>query len=200
MPQDAELEEGSNEPESPDEAADAEAQAEADSEAVGDEPGAAEETVPEPLTPEMEVERWKDHAARSQAELENYRKRMAREKSEAILYANRNLLEQILPILDNFEMGLKAAQEAEGESSMILQGMKMVRKQFEDFLADQGVEVIPSDGEAFDPNVHEAIKQEPSEEVAEGCVIYTVRRGFKLKDRVLRAANVVVSSGPEAGA
>lgn len=158
----------------------------------GDEEASGEADV----TPEQEVERWKDVAARSQAELENFRKRMAREKAEAIQYANRNLLEQLLPIIDNFEMGLKAAHDAEGDSSMILQGMAMVHKQIEEFLSDQGVEVIASDGEAFDPNVHEAIKQEASDSVPEGQVLYTMRRGYRLKDRILRAANVVVSSGP----
>lgn len=159
--------------------------------AGGDEPGSEA-----PATPAEEVERWKDLAARSQAEFDNYRKRMARERTEAILYANRSLLEQLLPVIDNFEMGLKAAKESEGESSMILQGMAMVYKQLEDFLSEQGVEVIPSDGLAFDPNLHEALKQECSEEVAPGHVIYTMRRGYRLKDRILRAANVVVSSGP----
>lgn len=158
--------------------------------------GAEEASGEADVTPEQEVERWKDVAARSQAELENFRKRMAREKAEAIQYANRNLLEHLLPIVDNFEMGLKAARDAEGDSSMILQGMGMVHKQIEEFLSDQGVEVIASDGEAFDPNVHEAIKQEASDSVPEGQVLYTMRRGYRLKDRILRAANVVVSSGP----
>ena len=155
-----------------------------------------DEVPTEPATPAEEVEKWKDHAARAQAELENYRKRMAREKSEAILYANRSLLEQLLPVIDNFEMGLQAAREADGEQSMILQGMAMVRKQLDDFLSDQGVEVIPSDGVAFDPNVHEALKQEPSDSIPEGHIIFTMRRGYRLKDRILRAANVVVSAGP----
>ena len=66
----------------------------------------------------------------------------------------------------------------------------------DDFLTDQGVEVIPSDGLPFDPNLHEALKQEASDEVESGHVIYTMRRGYRLKDRILRAANVVVSSGP----
>lgn len=145
---------------------------------------------------EDEIEKWKDVAARATADLDNYRKRMAREKLEAVQYANRGLLEQLLPIIDNFEMGLKAAESAEGGASIILQGMAMVRKQLEDFLADQGVEIIPSDGTAFDPNVHEAIKQEAHDSVPEGQVLYTLRRGYRLKDRVLRAANVVVSAGP----
>jgi len=143
----------------------------------------------------VELEKWKDVAARSQADLDNFRKRMAREKSEAIQYANRNLLEQLLPIIDNFEMGLKAASNSEGETSTILQGMSMVFKQIGDFLSDQGVEVIPSDGLPFDPNIHEALKQEPNPTVPEGHIIYTMRRGYRLKDRILRAANVVVSSG-----
>ncbi len=147
-------------------------------------------------TPREEIEKWKDMAARSQAELDNFRKRMAREKTEAIIYANRSLLEQLLPIIDNFEMGLKAAENTEGDSSMILQGMGMVRKQLEDFLSDQGVEIIASDGAVFDPNVHEAIKQEASDDLPEGTIIYTLRRGYRMRDRLLRAANVVVSSGP----
>lgn len=146
-------------------------------------------------TPAREVEKWKDAAARAQADLENFRKRMARERSDAIAYANRNLLEELFPIIDNFEMGLRAAKEADGESSMIYQGMAMVRKQLEDFLSGQGVEIIESDGVKFDPNVHEAIKQEPSDTVPENHIIFTMRRGYRLKDRVLRAANVVVSSG-----
>jgi molecular chaperone GrpE len=143
----------------------------------------------------VELDKWKDLAARSQADLDNFRKRMAREKSEAIQYANRNLLEQLLPIIDNFEMGLKAASSAEGDSAIILQGMSMVFKQIGEFLSDQGVEIIPADGLPFDPHVHEALKQEPHETVPEGTIIYTMRRGYRLKDRVLRAANVVVSSG-----
>lgn len=156
----------------------------------------AEETA-RALDPGAELDKWKDVAARAQADLDNFRKRMAREKSEAIQYANRNLLEQLLPIIDNFEMGLKAASSAEGDSSIILQGMSMVFKQIGDFLTDQGVEIVASDGLAFDPNVHEALKQEPNATVPEGHIIYTMRRGYRLKDRILRAANVVVSSGPE---
>ncbi len=158
----------------------------ADADAPADEP-----------SPAAEIERWKDVAARAQADLDNYRKRMAREKVEAVQYANRGLLEQLLPVIDNFDMGLKAAESAEGPAAVILQGMAMVRKQFDDFLAEQGVETVPSDGLAFDPNVHEALKQEPHGSVPEGHVIHTLRRGYRLKDRLLRAANVVVSAGPD---
>ena len=147
---------------------------------------------------QVELEKWRDIAARSQADLENYRKRMAREKSEALQYANRGLLESLLPIIDNFEMGLQAAKNTEeGENSVIYQGMVMVFKQIEDFLSNEGVETVTAEGQDFDPNIHEAIKQEPSDTVPEGGILYTMRRGYRLKDRLLRAANVVVSSGPE---
>src|SRR6056297_306930 len=98
-------------------------------EASGDENAATEEVVEsepevvesEPVgsdaTPAQEVEKWKDVAARAQADLENFRKRMAREKSDAIAYANQSLLEQLFPIIDNFEMGLRAARDADGEGS-----------------------------------------------------------------------------------
>jgi len=153
------------------------------------------EAVEEPID---EAQRWKELAARNQAELENFRKRMAREKQEAILYANISLLESLLPVLDNFEFGLQAAQ-GESEGSQIFLGMQMVKKQMDDFLSNQGVEVIAADGKEFDPNWQEAVGQEASADVPEGSVIRTVRRGFKLGNRLLRAGSVVVSTGPAAG-
>lgn len=149
---------------------------------------AGEETVDE-------VQRWRELAARNQAELENFRKRMAREKQEAILYANTSLLESLLPVLDNFEFGLQAAQ-AESEGSQIFFGMQMVKKQMDDFLSNQGVEVVAADGKEFDPNWQEAVGQEASDDIPEGSVIRTVRRGFKLGNRLIRAGSVVVSTGP----
>lgn len=147
---------------------------------------------------ESEIEKYKDIAARSQADLENYRKRMIRERTEAIQYANFSLLSTLLPVIDNFEMGLKAAQN-EGENSIIYQGMAMVQKQLRDFLSENRVEVIEvSEGDDFDPNLHEAIKQEVSDTVAEGKIIYAMRSGYRLQDRLLRPANVVVSKGNEA--
>ena len=155
----------------------------------------AEAAEEQPESEVDDVQRWKELAARNQAELENFRKRMAREKQEAILYANTSLLEALLPVLDNFEFGLQAAR-AESEESQILLGMEMVKKQMDDFLADQGVEEIQADGKEFDPNWQEAVGQEASTEVPESAVIRTVRRGFKMGNRVLRAGSVVVSTGP----
>ncbi|TLD69557.1 nucleotide exchange factor GrpE [Phragmitibacter flavus] len=145
---------------------------------------------------EAEVAKWKDLALRNAAELDNYRKRSAREMQESRAYGNADLLRSLLPIMDNFEMGLEAAR-VENEKSMIFLGLNMVKRQLADFLKEQAVEdVSPEVGGVFDPNMHEAVSQEASEEVADGGVLRVLRRGFKLKERLLRPANVVVSSGP----
>jgi molecular chaperone GrpE len=146
---------------------------------------------------QADLDRFRDLALRSQADFDNFKKRAAREKEEAIRYANRSLLERLLAIVDNFELGLAAAR-GEGESSPIYSGMSMVLKQLNDFLAENGLQPIDAEGEKFDPNLHEAIAHEPSGEVPEGHVVRQMRRGYKLKDRLLRPSTVVVSSGPQA--
>lgn len=172
-------------------------------ELVNDDAAPAAETTTEPKAPadpmaelQAEMERWRDLAYRSQAELDNFRKRVAREQQETRSFANADLLRSLIPIMDNFAMGLDAAR-AESEKSIVFMGMSMVHKQIEDFLRDMGVQEIESLGNAFDPNQHEAMSQEPSADTAEGTVVRVLRRGYKLKDRLLRAASVVVSSGPE---
>ena len=173
--------------------------------AVTDEAAAAEAAT-EPQAPadpvaelQAEMERWRDLAYRSQAELDNFRKRVAREQQETRSFANADLLRSLIPIMDNFAMGLDAAR-AESEKSIVFMGMSMVHKQIEDFLRDMGVQEIDSLGKPFDPNLHEAMSQEASAEAAEGTILRVLRRGYKLKDRLLRASSVVVSSGPEKAA
>src|SRR3954470_11631268 len=133
---------------------------------------------------QADLDRFRDLALRSQADFANYKKRAAREKDEAIKYANTSLLEKLVPILDNFELGLSAAR-GEGEKSPIFSGMSMILKQLNDFLADNGVQPIEAEGEKFDPNLHEAIAREPSDKVPEGTVVRQTRRGYRLKDRLL---------------
>jgi molecular chaperone GrpE len=144
-----------------------------------------------------ELDRHKETALRAAADLDNYRKRMAREKEETVRYANFGFLERLIPILDNFELGLQAAKTDPGKSG-ILEGMKMVFKQLQDFLTSCGVETIDATGQHFDPKVHEAIAQEESNEFPEGMVVRQLRKGYKLKDRLIRPANVVVSKGAPA--
>src|SRR6478752_10490443 len=142
---------------------------------------------------EADVAKWKELSLRTAAEMDNLRKRTAREREDAIRYANQRLLEDLLPVIDNFEMGMQAASQ--DTKSMIYIGMDMVRRQLNDFLAAQGVEEIPTNGQ-FDPNLHDAVAQEECSAGEEGRILKVTRRGFKLRDRLLRPASVVVSKVP----
>jgi molecular chaperone GrpE len=145
---------------------------------------------------EAEAAKLKDLALRARADLDNFRKRALREKEEAIRYANNGLLERLLPVIDNFELGLDAAKMA-ADTASILQGMSMVQKQLHDFLKNNGLEAVQAEGEAFDPNKHDAVSQEFSADIADGHVIRQVRKGYKIKDRLIRASSVIVSKGPQ---
>ncbi len=144
---------------------------------------------------QADLDRFRDLALRSQADFENYKKRCAREKEEAIKYANNSLLQRLVAIIDNFELGLAAAKE-QGQQSPIYSGMALVQKQLNDLLAENGLQPIEAEGKPFDPNLHEAIAHEPSDQVPEETVLRQVTRGYRIKDRLLRPAKVVVSSGP----
>jgi molecular chaperone GrpE len=145
---------------------------------------------------QADLDRFRDLALRSQADFDNFKKRASREKEEAIKYANSSLLERLVAIVDNFELGLAAAR-SENQQSPILDGMSMVLKQLTDFLADNGLKPIDAVNQKFDPNLHEAIAHESSPTLPEGVVLRQMRRGYRLKDRLLRPSSVVVSSGPE---
>ena len=142
---------------------------------------------------EAEAAKWKEISLRTAAEMDNLRKRTTREREDAIRYANQRLLEDLIPVIDNFEMGMQAA--AQDTKSMIYIGMDMVRRQLNEFLAGQGVEEIPTAGN-FDPNLHDAVAQEECGDGEEGRILRVTRRGFKLRDRLIRPASVVVSKLP----
>jgi molecular chaperone GrpE len=145
-----------------------------------------------------DLDRFRDLAMRSAADLENYRKRAAREKEDAVKYANSAFLERLVPILDNFELGLGAAKN-DPATAAIVAGLEMVGRQLQDFLTACGVEPVAAEpGTVFDPNVHEAIGQQEHATIAEGAVIQQLRRGFKLRDRLLRPATVLISKGKPA--
>jgi molecular chaperone GrpE len=131
---------------------------------------------------------------RSVADLENYRKRITREKQELLRSASGAVIETLLPVLDNMSLGLQAAEDHEGAKDVV-DGFKMVEQQLRKALTDQGLETLQPDGQTFDPNLHECIAHQPSEDVPEDHVIQTVRAGYRLNERLLRAANVIVSSG-----
>jgi molecular chaperone GrpE len=142
---------------------------------------------------EAEAAKWKEISLRTAAEMENLRKRTTREREDAIRYANQRLFEELIPVIDNFEMGMLAASQ--DTKSMIYIGMDMVRRQLNDFLASQGVEEIPTTGN-FDPNLHDAVAQEDCTAGEEGRILRVTRRGFRLRDRLIRPASVVVSKVP----
>ncbi len=142
---------------------------------------------------ERDVAKWKELSLRTAAEMDNLRKRTARDREDAIRYANQRLLEELLPVIDNFEMGMQAA--AQDSQSMIFIGMDMVRRQLNDFLSSQGVEEVVSSGH-FDPKLHDAVAQEECAAGEDGRILRVTRRGFTLRDRLLRPAGVVVSKLP----
>lgn len=135
----------------------------------------------------------KDLALRTQADLENYRKRVARERQDLIKSANEKLLLEILPALDSFEMGLQSVQKKD-EKDPLLQGMEMVYSQFKQFLKSQGVVEVETVGKQFDPSVHEAVAHQESD-LPEGQIVQQLRKGYRLQDKLLRAASVIVSKG-----
>lgn len=144
-----------------------------------------------------DLTKWRELAMRTAAEYDNYRKRCVKERDEFTRYATRSLLEELLPVIDNFEMGMQMA--GQDTQSMIYIGMSMVQKQLHDFLSSQGVEPIEAkEGQMFDHNIHEAIQSEPSDQ-PEGSIIRIIRKGYKLKGKLLRPVNVVTAAAPEAG-
>lgn len=141
-----------------------------------------------------EADKWKDLAARNQAELENYRKRVARDRDDDIKRAKLGMLEDLLPVMDNFEFGMIEVRKGDPKSPIAI-GMEMIERQLKEYMASAGVEVLEAVGVMFDPNVHEAVGQEESADVEEGKIIRQMRKGYKMRDRLLRPAMVVVSKG-----
>ena len=178
--------------------------------AAGD--GQAPEPVvpvePATLTPEQ-LEELKQRAAkadenwdrllRTTADFDNYKKRATREKQDAIRFANESLLEKLVPVLDSFDMALAAAQNSQTDVAQSLKtGINMVFQQLKSALTEAGLEEVDATGKPFDPNLHEAVSQQECADLAEGQVVQQLRRGYKLRERLLRPATVVVSKRPAA--
>ncbi len=135
-------------------------------------------------------ENW-ERLLRTQADFENFRKRVARERQDLIKVANEKLIQELLSPLDHFEMGLQSVQKSEGEDPL-RHGMELVLAQFRQFLKNQGVTEIEALGATFDPALHEAVAHQESDE-PEGKVIQQLRKGYRLNDKLLRPASVIVS-------
>jgi len=143
-------------------------------------------------------ENW-DRLLRTTADLDNYKKRAAREKQDAIKFANENLINKLVPVLDALDMALVATQSAKNQATQSLQaGINMVYQQLKAVLTEAGLEEIDAAGKPFDPNLHEAVSQKETLEVPEDHVAEQMRKGYKLRDRLLRPASVVVARKPAA--
>tara|TARA_Y100000385_G_scaffold270477_1_gene309558 strand:- start:251 stop:859 length:609 start_codon:yes stop_codon:yes gene_type:complete len=161
-----------------------------------------QEAVDEVLeTRDEEMDRLREAASsadsrvlKAQAEAENFRKRLRRDYEDQVKYAPVPLVTDVLEVRDNLLRGLEAAKNS-ADAGGLQEGVEMVVKQLDDFLTKHAVLQIPTEGEQFDPNFHEAISQMPSDSES-GMVAHVAQVGFKMHDRVVRPSQVVVSTGP----
>jgi molecular chaperone GrpE len=154
----------------------------------------AEEDMESPeAAARREAAELKDQLLRMAADFDNFRKRMRKERSELERYGGERAFRDLLGAIDNLERALAYAKD---DSSPIVQGVQMVHKQLLDTLASHGVHPFTSEGQAFDPERHEAMTQAPSATVPPGIVLQEIERGYTLHERLLRPAKVVVASRP----
>lgn len=168
--------------------------------AAGAEASSGTQTAPEDKVSRAEYDQLKaerdqlvERLARLQAEFENARKRAERERADYRDYAAANVVEQFLPVLDNFELALKAA----GSTEQLRSGVELIVKQMEDVLRQMQVTAIPTVGEPFDPRHHEALGTVEREDLPDQHVAEEIRRGYKIREKLLRPAMVRVVSNPK---
>lgn len=140
-----------------------------------------------------ELDAAKDRELRCHAELDNFRKRAAREREDQLRYANMLLLRDLLPVLDNIDRAIQAAEQ-NADAAALLDGFKMVRQQVEDLLKNHHCRRIEALGLPFDPHVHHAVMQQPSDEHPANTVLMVTQNGYQLHDRVVRPSQVIVSA------
>ena len=157
-------------------------------------PPAAEDPVAQ-LRAELQAA--KDRELRCHAELDNFRKRASRELAETLRYANMSLLRDLLPVLDNVERAIQAA-EKNADADALLHGFKMVEQQVEDVLQRHHCQRIEALHAPFDPHVHHAVMQQSSDEHPTNTVLMVTQNGYQLHDRVVRPSQVIVSKAEKA--
>jgi molecular chaperone GrpE len=140
---------------------------------------------------ERELDERTDDLKRVAAEFENYRKRVARDQESLAARAHERLVKELLPVLDDLERALEAA--AEHEEAKLEEGVRLVRRELSEALAKEGLREVETNGR-FDPHVHEALLSQPSDR-DDGAILEVIQKGYRLGDRVLRPARVVVSQG-----
>ncbi len=145
-----------------------------------------------------EVQNLKDRLLRNQAELANFKRRMNEERLKDLKYANAELAKSLLPVIDSFRIALD--KESGGEKKPYLKGFEMILRDLVKALKEAGLEEIEAEGEPFDPSLHQAVAKEERDDVEAGIVVEEFQKGYKFKDRLLRAAMVKVSERPEKSA
>jgi molecular chaperone GrpE len=142
-----------------------------------------------------ELDQAKDRALRLQAELDNYRKRASRELEDRLKYADMGILRDLLPVLDNIQRAVESAEKSP-EVGSLLEGFKLVGSQLQSVLECHQCKKIDALHQPFDPNLHHAIQQQPSEEFPANTVVLVAQEGYQLHDRVVRPSQVIVSIVP----
>jgi molecular chaperone GrpE len=143
---------------------------------------------------DAQVAELQERLLRTQAELENFRKRSRREYDDAQRYREIDVLRDLLPVLDNVLRAIEACDKT-GDLETLKSGFRMTAQQIEKLLGAHGCQTIETDGTAFDPAVHDAILQQEIPGTAAGTIVGTASRGYKLHDRVVRPAQVIVAKG-----
>ena len=174
--------------------AQAEASAEPSAEAAAEQTAEAAAEVDPTEALKQQLADANDRNLRLMAEFDNFRRRSAKEQLELIETANGKLLEKLSEVQDNFERAFASENKAK-DLEAFEKGMQMIYNQFAKILTDAGLEQIDPTGAEFDPNCHEALMQQPSETVPEGHVVTVFQKGYKLKNKILKTAKVIVSSG-----
>lgn len=154
------------------------------------------EETPSPSATSLELAAVQAKYLTALADIENLKKRHARERDEILSFSNASLINALLPVIDNFQLALDAAQKHHPEAKAVLDGFGMLLPQFTQVLTAAGVETIaPKPGDAFDPHMHESVGEAPSEHVPHHAILSLQRPGYKLRERLLRPASVLLSSG-----
>lgn len=170
-------------------------------EAMNDSTSAAREGVEDTGEPDWkeEAEKYRDRFLRSQADMDNVRKRLEREKTELIKFANENLAKDLLPVLDNLERALIHGQDNSGSTAALLEGVRLTYEGLWSVLEKFGVTAVSALNQKFDPNFHEAVMQREDPDAEDNSVIEEVQKGYLLHERLIRPAMVVVSRKPAPG-
>jgi molecular chaperone GrpE len=180
------------------------------SSAAASAPGAAPAAAPQAIAQEevaalkakaAKADEYWDRIVRQAADFDNFKKRTVRDRQEAVKFANQAMLEKLVGVLDHFEMAIAAANNNNNEAQpanldSFKNGILMIYNQFKTVLTESGLEEIDAQGKTFDPNIHEAVSQQESADVPEGQVLQQMRKGYKLRERLLRPATVIVAKKP----